>query len=80
MQFINGVTARVTAPDGGTSAVTPTFMVAPSAPRDCREAELINAAFIKVDFTPDAPGTWRADIEVTPKEVGAFSRPIQVDP
>ncbi len=80
MQFIAGVAGRVTSPDGGVSQVRPTFKVQEKSTYDCTDVAFVNTAFIDVEFTPDAPGSWRADIDVTPKEVGSFSQTIQVDP
>jgi len=80
MEFIAGVAGRVTSPDGGVSQVTPTFKVQQKSGFECTDISIINTAFIDVVFTPDAPGSWRADIDVTPKEVGSFSQTIQVVP
>jgi len=80
MEFIAGVAGRVTSPDGGVSQVTPTFKVQQKSGFECTDISIVNTAFIDVVFTPDAPGSWRADIDVTPKEVGSFSQTIQVEP
>ena len=80
MEFIAGVAGRVTSPDGRVSQVRPTFKVQEKSTYDCTSVAFVNTAFIDVVFTPDAPGSWRADIDVTPKEVGSFSQTIQVEP
>lgn len=80
MEFIAGVAGRVTSPAGGVSQVRPTFKVQEKTAYDCTDIAFVNTAIIDVVFTPDTPGIWRADIDVTPKEVGSFSKTIQVDP
>ncbi len=77
MQDLTSATGDLLQPDGGHRVLHPTWTTADEFGVDCTQDEWQRASHVHVDFVPDAPGTWHAQVTLEPK-VGTFGRDVLV--